>query len=457
MAGCCLPDSSHGAIRAGCGWQQEIAHGQLGSAQHLLAALRSAARRLGGRADYWLGICEALASRPEAALRAFGRLPAEYPFDPVGAYHEAKANLSRGKLHPAERRLVQALARGGPGLDQVRELLSHIYQIQGRFDDYKLLRQASLADAQDPVRVLRQLSGLDFDRLPYDGLQATLEKAGELAPQDDRVWLGKGRMAIEAGRWEEARKWLGRCRAADLADGPVWRAWLKLGRGSGRPDEAVDAARQLGPEGLDESERLALRAWLQERQGDAQAETGTLEHWLRIEPAATAALERLAELAQRAGQLARGMELRRRKAEVERSLAGYRDRLRSDRPLQTASERYELARLAAAAGRHREARALLNWALLVDPGDRSVRELLTGLDQADSERLGGPCGRPGALVRDRATPPIPESRSGSDEGWGSRLHRRCGVRRSEVRLQQRRDADPPVARAFWRRTCDPGL
>ena len=282
---------------------------------------------------------------------------------------------------------MQALAHGSPGLEQARDLLSHIYQIQGRFDDDKLLREASLADAQDPVRVLRQLSGLDFDRIPYVGLLATLENAGELAPEDDRVWLGKGRMAIEAGRWEEARKWLGRCRAAGLADGTVWRAWLKLARGSGRPDEAVDAARQLGPGDLDACERLALRAWLHETEGDTQAETMTLEHWLRLEPAATAALERLAELAQRAGQLGHGQELRRRKAEVERSLASYRDRLRSDRPLQTAVERYELARLAAAAGRHREARALLNWARQVDPGDRSARELLAMLDQAESERL----------------------------------------------------------------------
>ena len=73
---------------------------------------------LGGVASYWLGVCEALGGRPDAALCAFARVPEGYAFDPLGAYLEAKANMSRGRLHDAERRLEQTLARGGPGRDQ---------------------------------------------------------------------------------------------------------------------------------------------------------------------------------------------------------------------------------------------------------------------------------------------------------------------------------------------------
>ena len=151
-------------------------------------------------------------------------------------------------------------------------LLSDIYQIEVRFDDVKALLRAGLADAKDPIRILKELSNVELDRLPYDGLQGALEKAGQLAPEDDRVWLGKGRLAIEAGRWDEAREWLGRCRVA-VRDAPVWRAWIKLARGCGRPDEALEAARQLGPGELDIGERLALRAWLHEQRGDTRAES----------------------------------------------------------------------------------------------------------------------------------------------------------------------------------------
>ena len=191
--------------------QDEISHGRLEAAHQRLAALAGRPGVLGGAADYWLGVCEALRGRSDSALLAFGRLPAGYPFDCVGAYLEAKANLSQGKLHAAEQRLEQALAAGGPGLDQVRDLLSQIYQIEVRFDDVKSLLRGGLADAKDQIRTLKDISNLELGRLPYDGLQAALEKAGELAPEDDGVWLGKGRLAIEAGRWDEAREWLSRC------------------------------------------------------------------------------------------------------------------------------------------------------------------------------------------------------------------------------------------------------
>ena len=71
--------------------RHEIARGRLEAARRRLVALTARPGVLGGAADYWLGICEALDDRPEAALRAFARLPEGYAFDPVGAYHEAKA------------------------------------------------------------------------------------------------------------------------------------------------------------------------------------------------------------------------------------------------------------------------------------------------------------------------------------------------------------------------------
>jgi enediyne biosynthesis protein E4 len=364
--------------------QQDIARGQLGAAHRRLAALTARPGALGGAADYWMGVCEALSGRPDAALRAFARLPGGYPFDPVGAYHEAKSNLTQGKLHPAERRLEQALARGGSGLDRVRDLLGDIYQIQVRFDDATALVRASLADANDPIRVLKELSNLEMDRLPYDGLKGALEKAGQLAPEDDRVWLGKGRLASESGRWDEAREWLRRCgRGRD--DAPVLVAWIELARGSGRPDEALDAARQLGPGRLELEQRLELQAWLHKQGGDTRAESSILEQWLRIDPEATRALERLAELSQRAGQFDRVADLRRRKADVERALEAYRLLLWREQPIREV-ERLELARRAESAGRRPEARALYTWALLADPDSLPVREALGRLDRFNAER-----------------------------------------------------------------------
>jgi enediyne biosynthesis protein E4 len=365
--------------------QHEIARGRLDAARRRLTGLAAHPSALGGAADHWLGVCESLAGHPDAALRAFALVPAGYAFEPIGAYHEAKANMARGRLHAAERRLAQVVGRGGPVRDQIRGLLRRIYELEVRFDDVKSLLRADLAEADDPLRDLKELSNLDLSRLPYDGLKGALEKAGQLAPEDDRVWLGKARLAIEAGRWDEANHWLTRCRRAG-ADPPVWRAQFEWARDSGRPDEALEAARQLGPAGLGLSERMELRVWLHRQRGEADAESAALERWIRVEPAATRAIERLAELAHRAGRPDRVAELRRRQSEVERAIADYRLRLWRDQPPRTAADRSEMARSAEAAGRRHEARALYSWALKADPGDSAAREGLTRIDRDDSER-----------------------------------------------------------------------
>jgi tetratricopeptide (TPR) repeat protein len=385
--------------------QQEIAAGQLDAARMRLASLATRPGKEGGAVDYWLGVCEALAGRTDEALGAFARVPEGFPFDPLGAYLEAKANLSLGRLSPAERRLEAALARGGPGLNQVFSLLGHIYEIQVRFDDSRGLLLVRLAGVDDPVNVLRELSNFDLRRLPYEGLRAALDKSGELAPDDPRVWLGKARLAIHAGRWDEAASWLGRCRDAG-ADTPVWRAWLEWARGSSRVDEALEAASRLGQGHLEMEERLELLAWVDERRGDLAAETTALGRWLELEPTATRAMERLAELAHRAGQSRRVGELRRRKSDVERALEAYRLRLWRDEPLRGAADRSALAHLAEAAGHRPEARALYSWAMKADPADQPSREGLARLDRADAQRRAAVLASVDPLtVREEATRP----------------------------------------------------
>jgi hypothetical protein len=385
------------AVRARVEFQSaraEIARGRLEPARRRLAALAAARPGvLGGAVEYCLGVCEATLGHPDAALRAFARVPDDFAFDAHGAYLEARANLAYGRLRAAERRLERALARDGPDLGPARALLRHIYEIEVRFDDAKALLRAGLAGAPDPIRVLKELSNYEQERVPADGLRAALEKAGRLAPEEDRVWLGLGRLAILAGRWDEAETWLRRCPLAE-ADAPYWRSWLEWARGAGRTEEAIRAAQHLA-DGLTAGERWALRAWLEERRGDARAEARALEGWLRAEPAATRALERLAELAHREDRPDCVSELRRRRSELNRALERYRLLLWRDPPPRGAADRSEMARLAEAAGRRAEARALFAWALAADPEDTPAREALVRLDRAEAERRRDPATDPG--------------------------------------------------------------
>src|SRR5262249_16319230 len=58
--------------------QYEIARGRLEAARRRLTDLTARSSALGGAAEHWLGVCESLAGRPDAALRAFARVPAGY-------------------------------------------------------------------------------------------------------------------------------------------------------------------------------------------------------------------------------------------------------------------------------------------------------------------------------------------------------------------------------------------
>ena len=79
-------------------------------------------------------------------------------------------------------------------------------------------------------------------------------------------------------------------------------------------------------------------------------------------------------------------ELRRRRAEVDRALERFRLLVWRDPPPRGAAERSELARLAEAAGRIAEARALFAWALAADPGHAPARDALVRLDRMESDR-----------------------------------------------------------------------
>jgi tetratricopeptide (TPR) repeat protein len=363
----------------------DIALGRLELARRRLASLAAARPGvLDGAVDYWLGVCEANLGRLDEALRAFARVPAGFVFDAQGACLEARANLAHGRLRAAEQRLEQALAGGGTDLGQVRALLRHIEEMEVRFDDARDLVRAALDGTPNLIRALRELANYEFERVPADGLRAALEKAKGLSPEEDRVWLGMGRLASLAGRWDEAETWLRRCLSAE-PDAPVWRAWLEWARGVGRPEEAIRAADKLGDR-LDPAERLELHAWLDERRADAAAEERTLERWLRLQPQSTRALERLAELAHRDGRPNRVAELRHRRATVDRALERYRRLVWRNPPPAYAPERYEMARLAEAAGRRAEARAAYRWTLAADPAHAPSRDALDRLDRQDAKR-----------------------------------------------------------------------
>jgi tetratricopeptide (TPR) repeat protein len=348
----------------------EIARGDFPAALLRLDSLSESHPRWVGRddgtLDYWLGRCRWQLGRRDLALAAFGRVPPDGKYGALVAAFVARGLLAKGMWRAAEERLERALVGGGRPVDEARDELEQIYRMQARFDDAARLLREGCAQAKDPVRVLRALWRTERGTPPFSTIEQALDIGQRLNPDDDRVWLGRARVATFTGRLAEAEALLKRCTAA-TADEPVWRAWLDWARAARRPDVARNALRSIGSKRLDPVERISWRAWFAQQSCDSVAEQRALEGWLGLEPRSPLVLGRLAALATEAGQSTRADALRAAKAEVDRALYPYDQRLSGSDPVVSASDRLALGRLAEAIGRPFDARVWYTLARQADP------------------------------------------------------------------------------------------
>ncbi len=382
----------------------EIERGDFVSALSRLETLAAARPRWAGAdqgaLDYWLGSCHWGVGRRDEALAAFARVPEGGEFGPLSAAFAAEGQLKQGHWRAAEERLERALNRGGPGLNEVRNKLDQLYRWQARFEDAARLLRDGCASAPDPVRVLRALWVTERGTPPFETIQQALDIGERLDPKEERVWLGRARVAIRTKRLDLAEAWLKRC-ANPASDEPVWRAWLDWARAADRPDVARRALKVIGSQRLATVDRLSWRAWLAQRGDDAAAERRALEAWLTLEPRNPLVLNRLTALATKAGDTGRAAELRAAKGEVDRALDAYNQRMTDTDAVAGASDRLALGRLAEAIGRHFDASTWYTLALQAEPGNAEARRGV--LEAGNARDVSG---------RDAARRPRPLGRSG---------------------------------------------
>ena len=221
-----------------------------------------------------------------------------------------------------------------------------------------------------------QSNELRFSPPPVEAVRTTLERAAALAPDDDRVWLGRANLAIRTGAYDEAKKWLDACQARRPENAPIWRARLDWGMATNRIDVVEQAMTHLPDLESKPARFHRVRAWLASHHGDVAAEQRELSMLIAADPADTVALGRLAELAKRSGQTTQFAEFMRQKAEVEQMLARYRKLHDRKQPIRDAKE---LARLSEQLGLRFAARGFLTIAVAGDPGREDLRQQLKTL------------------------------------------------------------------------------
>jgi enediyne biosynthesis protein E4 len=312
-------------------------------------------------AAYRLGVCEQALNHPAAAVVAFARVPLASRFGMYAALARVKTLINDlGRYSEAEEVVAMALARANrsPAGAELRYTFSQLLYWEGRLDEMRRLLQGGWNTSPDRAGDLHDLWRIDNAPLMFEQIRATVEKAARMAPDDDRVWMVRANLAIQAGQFAEATRWLDACTGRRPDDPVVWRARLRSARAADRIDEAREALSHLPADRFTNTEVLDLRAWFAAHRGLDGAERLALEQLIGQIPGHTQALERLAALTSQLGPAGRATELRRRKAEADRAKERYYRILESSGRIDRFAE---LAGLAEVLGRGFEARG---WWLL---------------------------------------------------------------------------------------------
>ena len=168
---------------------------------------------------FWLGDCEKMRGRAQAATAAWDRIPPTSSFWPRATEGRMELELERGRPAAAEELIQQALANPRADRSDASILLGPIYCHEGRLDEAKRLvekRWQSLKATGEQVSekgisVLRLYTEIESKEIPIEETRAFLDQAASSAPDDDRVWLGKANLATRMGRYDEAARLLRDC------------------------------------------------------------------------------------------------------------------------------------------------------------------------------------------------------------------------------------------------------
>jgi len=380
-----------GAVKGAEAWyyRAELSRAELALASRQYDEARQRLERLSARwpgraeVDYPLGRCEAALGHIEAALAAWGRIPHDSAMSLRAALDRGGLALEHGRLAVAEQSLAPVLLERGKLGEQAERLADQIDLYTGRRGAISRRIERRWPMSPDQAGLLRLHWQLDSQPSAVLAMRETLDRMARQAPEDDRVWLGRAQLAIDSGRHDEADKLLKKCEARRPDDPDVLQARLNWALDAGRPDEAARAASLLSASHVSPAEVAAVIARLAALRGDALAEQAALERRVELEPGDTAAWDRLAELAVRAGSADRAARCRRRKAEIDRARDDYR-MLMGWSVAGGLPPEVELGRAAEAIGRRFEARGWWSIRARQDPDDREARAALDRLARPQS-------------------------------------------------------------------------
>jgi enediyne biosynthesis protein E4 len=351
--------------------KSEMANARFGIAARRLAELL--ARNPGSNeAAYLLGTCEQRRGHEKGAAAAWSRVPpgSEFSRDAI----QARMRLAEddGRFADAEQLVKEAAEDPRNEGPELTAMLVPLYTQLGRIEEaerlvesrWEHLSATGEGASERAIFQLRLHILLTLKPNSVENIRAYLDRGSRLAPEDDRIWLGRANLAIRTGDFDEAKRWVDACLERRPDDVSVWRARLHWGMAADRIDVVRQAVAHLPSTESTPAQLHRLSAWLYSRRSDVESERRELERLVAVEPGDLTALDQLIRLAKKDGQLNRAAELGLKKAEIQRVRARYEKLYDRKQPIRDA---VEMAQLAEQLGRWFEARAFLTLAIPADP------------------------------------------------------------------------------------------
>ena len=311
--------------------REEIEAGRHATAARILTTLL-AERPGSDEAAYLLGNSEKAAGRARAAAEAWARVPPGSSFAPRAIQRLMELEVDGGRFAAAEQLVKRAMEDPRNDASALPLFLGPIYWLQGRVDEarqsiearWHCLNDRGEGASEKAVELVRLHIELEHNPLPIETVRQGLDDAGRLAPDDDRVWLGKANLAIRAGMYDEAERWLVRCMKRRPNDLAVWRARLNWALATNRVTEVREALKHLPVAESSPAEVPRLAAWLARRRGDRRRRSAApWNGWSRpIQPIPPPSIDSPSWRTHRASPPMPAL-LRQQKTEVERLLARY--------------------------------------------------------------------------------------------------------------------------------------
>jgi enediyne biosynthesis protein E4 len=333
-----------------------------------------------------LGRCEKERGRTKAAAEALARVAPGSPLAHKAILARMRLFHDQGQFAAAEQLIEEAAQDPHNNSAHVRVLLVPIYSQLGRveealrlleewWEDLSLNGEGASERAIDQVRMHIELA---LKPNPVEQVRAYLDQAYQMAPDDDRMWLGRANLALRTGDYAEATRWLDACLKRRPQDIPVWSARLTLGIATTRTDLVRQALSNLPADAATAGQIRRLGTWLASQRGDHESERRQLERLVAVDPADRKALDRLVQLTETAGQPGRAQNFRAKMAEIEPLRARYEKLFDRNQPIRDAEE---MAQIGERLGRTFEARAFLTVEIAEDKERKDLRQDLERLSR----------------------------------------------------------------------------